>query len=686
MKSKIILCALLVSHSVWAGKIYVNQAGYDTDLAKTAVVEGAASLANTSFVLKSGTTTAFTGTLSAAQGVTGWTTQSFFVADFSALTTPGTYTLQVTENSTTVTSPSINIAAKALCTATLGKVLDYFKNDRANDADVWSADAAVPYYGGRSGTRNVQGGWYDASGDISKYLTHLSYAKYLNPQQTPMTVWALAFAKERIPSLIASAGKTAQIQQEALWGADFLMRMLDPAGYFYATVFDGWTGYTTNRYIAAFEGSAGTMTANYQAAMREGGGMSIAALARVSAWGVNGDSTSAQYLAAAKRAYALLKSNQTVGGACAYCDSLTENIIDDYTGLLAASELFAASADTTYRNDARRRAAHLIGRLTSSGYFNSDANGTRPYWHASDAGLPLVALTRFLEVDPSSSATTVDAIRLHLSYLIGVTKKVANPFGYARQTFRTGTSIIDGFFIPHDNETGYWWQGENARLGSLAAAAFYAGRKVYADQTSPRGVPDSISRYAVSQLDWILGRNPKNICFFQGVGDTNSPAYSSSNVHAGHLVGGIVNGITGANTDGSGLSWQTPSSFGSGQEWNSWRWVEQWLPHSTWFLMALAAMEDETPSTPVIVQPRDSRLASGAAALESARVEGGNLEVQLHVAASRDVSVRLLALDGRQLLMSTINEGTRMASFPLPASAHGVLLLQVGLETRRLFR
>ena len=36
---------------------------------------------------------------------------------------------------------------------------------------------------------DVHGGWYDASGDVSKYLSHLSEANYMNPQQSPMAVW-----------------------------------------------------------------------------------------------------------------------------------------------------------------------------------------------------------------------------------------------------------------------------------------------------------------------------------------------------------------------------------------------------------------------------------------------------------------------------------------------------------------
>ncbi|MCO5934018.1 hypothetical protein NAF17_00580 [Mucilaginibacter sp. RB4R14] len=56
---------------------------------------------------------------------------------------------------------------------------------------------------------------------------------------------------------------------------------------------------------------------------------------------------------------------------------------------------------------------------------------------------------------------------------------MANPFGYARQSFMFKGKVKDGFFIPHENVTCWWWQGENVRLGSLATAAVIGGRLVY---------------------------------------------------------------------------------------------------------------------------------------------------------------------------------------------------------------
>jgi hypothetical protein len=220
--------------------------------------------------------------------------------------------------------------------------------------------------------------------------------------------------------------------------------------------------------------------------------------------------------------------------------------------------------------------------LGADGYFIADG-ATRPFWHASDAGLPIVALARYAQVETDTNKRDLakQAIRKHLDYLLAVTTAVANPFGYARQHIAAETA---SFFIPHDNESGYWWQGENARLASLAAAALIGAKAL-----GTSGAPYlDVLRFAGYQLDWILGTNPFDICFVHGLGKNNPPAYCASKQQAGTLAGGIANGITGANTDGSGIQWLVAPLAGSCGD--DWRWAEQWLPHAAWFMVATTAL------------------------------------------------------------------------------------------------
>jgi len=308
--------------------------------------------------------------------------------------------------------------------------------------------------------------------------------------------------------------------------------------------------------------------------------MAIAALARISRWKKSGVFSSAEYLDGAKRAFSHLLVNNT-----RYDDDGKENIIDDYGALMAATELWIATGEIKYRDAARKRAANLNSRMTPAGYFRADS-GFRPFWHASDAGLPIVALARYLdkESEPSFRKPALATIKKYLDYQLRVTEEVPNPFGYARQTYNTSEGIYDGFFIPHDNETGWWWQGENARLGSLATAALVGGRLVYPAKTK-WGVKMELAEFASRQLSWVLGCNPYAMCFMYGFGSKNVPIMKSNFGH-GTQKGGISNGIT-AYADASGGS---GIDFRIEDNGNEWRWTEQWLPHAAWFLNAVTAM------------------------------------------------------------------------------------------------
>jgi hypothetical protein len=553
-----------------APAIHINHLGFDALGAKQAVVEGAAGLTRFHVVGSDGVAS-WCGDLTGVTFSDWGSSKTYYVVDFTELTRSGKYRLQVGS----FTSGYFEIADRFLFATTFPGVLGYFNASRADDADVWAADASVPFVGS-SNKADVRGGWYDASGDISKYLTHLSYANFMNPQQIPLVAWALAWVYDRDGAVLS--GTAAAVQAEALWGADYLLRVLDPAGYFYTNVFDHWSGDVNQRQICAIVGESGAATADYQSALREGGGMSIAALARIARWKADGSFTSAQYLAGAQKAFDYLNTN-----GIQYDDDGKENVIDDYAGLMAASELFATTQSATYLQAARARATSLVSRLSSDGYFIADG-ASRPFWHASDAGLPVVALARYVQVetDAKSSAAAIQAIQKHLNYLLQVTGAVANPFGLARQHT---TASAATFFIPHVNETDYWWQGENARLASLAAAALLGAQAI---GTSGSQYLDLL-RFAGNQLDWVLGKNPYDISFMHGFGRNNPPDYCASKAQVGTLTGGISNGITGSNSDGTGIQWRVGANGGCGDDW---RWVEQWLPHSAWFAVAIGALAE----------------------------------------------------------------------------------------------
>ena len=694
-----LILATLAASSFADNTFYYNEAGYDSNEPISIVVQSTDNLEGTKWTLWFDPDGGMTGA-SVATGVFGkgmdpdnWAKNGkyYTITLDSKPTQTGNFHVEVAAGSPSG-SGLFYIGPNALAQKTLGMVMNYFYKDRASASEIQSQDQKVSVFNG-STPRDVRGGWYDASGDASKYLSHLSYANYLNPQQIPLTVWALSFTAERIPSLLKNTSTQASITDEAAYGADFLVRMLDEQGFFYMTVFDGWG--THSRTLCAFSGSDGEMNSNYQTAFREGGGMAIAALARAAALGVKGSYTSEEYLEAAQKAYTHLSSKQSIGGSCAYCDDGKENIIDDYTALLAATELFlATNGKGTYMTDMEKRAANLAERISDDGYFWSDDAKTRPFWHASDAGLPMIALMRFLEVEmrierepcPANADCTTTlpeiairkahtAINKHLIWLLSITNKVDNPFGYARQTYKTGGKIKDGFFIPHDNESNYWWQGEDARIASLAAAVMLVKNDLGLKNVA-------INKYAVDQLDWILGKNPYGTSMMFGIGKKNPAKYSGSSVHATTIEGGIANGITGKNEDGSGIAWSddgvTSVGFNPEKEsWQVWRWDEQWLPHTTWFMMALATRYDEKPVgvvAPATIQPK-----AIASTKFSAEMHGKTLTVN----GNRNAKVQVLGLDGTVIVSGKLNAGR--ATFDLSGVKSAIYMVKVeGLGAKKI--
>lgn len=174
------------------------------------------------------------------------------------------------------------------------------------------------------------------------------------------------------------------------------------------------------------------------------------------------------------------------------------------------------------------------------------------------------------------------AVDASLAFELAITSETVNPFGLARQYVSDARGRKrSSFFMPHENESGYWWQGENARLASLAAAALLGARVL------PPARREALRRYAVDQVDWVLGRNLFDVCMLQGRG-RNAPDYLPGFPNA---PGGICNGVTSGFEDERDVAFLPPPHDADPS--HNWRWSEQWLPHDAWMLLALAALEQE---------------------------------------------------------------------------------------------
>jgi hypothetical protein len=196
--------------------------------------------------------------------------------------------------------------------------------------------------------------------------------------------------------------------------------------------------------------------------------------------------------------------------------------------------------------------------------------------------LPIIALVTYHEVftdlDPEG-ADQAAQLAIHLAHdWLTRTNSVPNPFGYPRALVHPlNGQPRESFFFPHANETGYWWQGENANICSWSVAA-----NMVADlDICPPDLRVRLHGFASDKLAWVLGRNPFDVCMLQGRGWGNRE-YDS---HYPNVSGGILNGITAGFADENDIAFLPDDPAAAN---DSWRWAEQWIPHAAWFLLAAA--------------------------------------------------------------------------------------------------
>ena len=581
--------------------VMVDQVGYETRAPKSAIVVGTEQDHPEKFsLIDTGSEKAvLTGSLIPNGKVNSWGGRIFWTADFSSWRVVGHYAVQIRSASGEVRSCPFDIDDDLLERNTLSNVVYYFKGQRASGL-MDRADRHLPLPAGQPGFVDVHGGWYDATGDYGIHLSHQNLTSYFNPQQVPLVAWSLLKSyrvlEERHDDNFSEYLR--RMLDEGLFGADFLVRIKRPDGSFFESInapgkdklpqdrVIGNPNWRTQIKKNASDSTERIQTAEgphaYEASFRAGGGMAIAALALASTMPIDGDLPRTEYLRAAEQAFQFLDVHNRE-----LLNDGKENILDDYCALMAATELYRATTQETYRLAADRRALHLIERLATAegrrNFWRAD-DGSRPYFHPSDAGLPVISLLEYAQIAmPSSQRRVREAVERSLRFELSITSEVNNPFGYARQLVRMGDGRVrTAFFFPHDTEAAPWWQGEDARLASLAAAARMAA-PLFADDPT---FQSQLQKYAWNQLHWILGRNPFDASMLMGSGHGNAPYMFFHSYKYTSAPGSILNGITAAGNDEDGIAFNEGYAVTGKDE--DWRWTEQWLPHAAWYLYAVS--------------------------------------------------------------------------------------------------
>jgi len=538
--------------------------------------------------------TVLQGSPQPAGQVDHWNDWHDWTIDFSALKTPGTYRVEVGGNADAFSFP-FRIADDVLERYTLSNVIYYFKGQRVTgdfdraDAHLKNLDPAGPAY------VDLRGGWLAATGD---YGVHLAEG---NHQEVSLVAWSLIATLRNLEA--AHNPDFAQYERrlldEATYGADFLVRMHVPHGSFYESIGapgklklakDRLINPTNYRQVikttpgsagAAEEGTA-AWPRDYEAGFRNGGGMAIAALAAASTLPDHGAYSNRQYRETAEDAFRYLQQHDRELLADGKPD-----IVDDFCALLAATELYRATHEETWRTPADAWADRLMAKLTTHGglrdYWRVD-EGPDPFFNATDDGMPVIALAEYAAIaTPARTRKVRDAIRRSMAFQLRITADTDNPFGYARELVRLkdGTTAVK-FFFPHGVE-GTWWQGEDARLASLAAAA-RAAAPMFTDDPA---FQSRLQEYAWNQLHWILGRNPYDTSMLIGSGHRNIQYMFFDSWEYTSAPGAIINGITsGLDAEDDGIAFDL--GYAQTGKDDDWRWGEQWLPHAAWYIYAIS--------------------------------------------------------------------------------------------------
>ena len=607
MKVRLGLGLMVLSSFLWVMrasasdlKVLTNHLGYETKGPKHAVILGKAgdTVSGCDLMEEATGRRVLAIAPKAAGPVQKWRDWYFWTLDFDSFASEGKYRIDCATSAGNVQSFPFAVQDDLVERGTVSDVLYYFKDERSS-GQMDKADRHLRFEGAKKGTVDAHGGWWDATGDYGKHLSHLSFSTYFNPQQIPLVVYSLLKSYEQASrrGLEGFTRYKPRMLDEAMFGADYLVRVKVSGGSFYRSVSNGGVDQVPEKRMIAGEmkrfgieskpgQGAPEMVENansdleYEVSYRSGGGIAIAALAMASTYPVSGEFRGADYLKAAEDAFDFLEKNNLK-----LTNDGKENIVDDYCALAAATELYRATHAEKYKQAADRRARSLMARQISAGryknYWRAD-DGERPFFHASDGGFPLVSLLYYAQIaDPATKEQVLVTVRKSLEFEFGITAEVNNPFGYSREYVQDKTGARHtSFFFPHNSDAAPWWQGENARLASMATAARLA-ELAFPQDAAFRA---RLEAFATNQLNWILGLNPFDSCMLNGVGRNNPPYMYFDSWTFTNAPGGISNGITSGFHDENDIDYLlTYKQTGAD---NDWRWGEQWLPHGSWYLLA----------------------------------------------------------------------------------------------------
>jgi endoglucanase len=492
-------------------KIRLNQIGFLPDAQKIAVVPAVA--ATTFSIVDSSNVQVATGNLT-AEATWEPVLESVKIADFSSLTQPGTYKIQIagvddqpTFTISTTVYNALNAAAiKALYFNRASIALNAtYAGEYARAAG--HPDTMVKIHASAATVARPEGtiisapkGWYDA-GDYNKYIVN-----------SGITTYTLLAAFEKFPNYFSSqninipesGNSVPDVLNETMWNLEWMLAMQDPndGGVYHKLTSKGFSGFempatdTSERFVvqkttaatldfAAVMATASRIYANYETVY---------------------PGISAKMLVAAKSAYSWAKANPAIYYSQpsdivtgAYGD---DNVNDEFAW--ASAELYISTQDDTYYS------AMNINNVSA----------TIPSWGGVQS-LALISLAHNLNNLTAAADKTLIKNKIDVTAASLVTKKQSSAFS---------VSLEKGDF--------FWGSNSGAMNQAIMLLEAYQ-----LDETKHQYLDA-----AQSLFDYVLGRNPTDYSFVTGFG-TKSPLHihhrpSSADGIAAPIPGFLAGGAT----------------------------------------------------------------------------------------------------------------------------------------------
>jgi hypothetical protein len=539
-------------------RVFVNQVGYELAGTKTAVVASnffpaESTTLNVQLVGSNGDVVlekqaSCSGRIYSGQPDDwGW---YFWRVDFNELQKLDDYRIVCQYGETRGESFPFVVERSAILRETATNAVDFFFVQRCGcEVPGWHAachldDAKLP-----NGSRiDATGGWHSA-GDYNKPMwqfgdSGVSYSLATALESRPQHFGRLRHRNSQLGDAL----------EEAWWGAKFLARMQNPAdGSLRGDVLQG-PERTWMKWLAPdvhTDNQAGTADDPVIASGTANAPLAIAAwciVARqLAAEGIGND-----YVERAER----LWNSSTA----------TESAAANPLLLIGALELDRTQNDDKYRQFARRGVELLLQSQKPSGAMPGDTGDH------GDVAAAAVALFALQYDDDPLRTRIIEAMRRYLDFCI---TRTDNPFGISRQ----GTE---------EPEATYFHPTVGLGVNFWILSRAWAALLIHELTHDPRAVI-----YATDQIDWVLGKNPLNLCMFEGCGKLNPPRYHHRyNMIAGRERGAVPGAIANGVVRDMGLVDRPGFDMSRvGSRPPSFRTSEPWLVHNMFYLLAASQLD-----------------------------------------------------------------------------------------------